>query len=187
MRRIAITGTIGSGKSEVSNYLRNKYQIDVFDCDKENSELLKKGNLGYLKVKEVFEECFDNDELNKAKLASIIFNDENKKKQLEDIMHPLILEELNKRKDELVFAEVPLLFEANWDKYFDESILVVSKQDIVKERLLLRGLTIEDINQRIANQMSVDDKMNRASQIIYNNGSLQDLYNAIDQYLNARK
>lgn len=187
MKRIAITGTIGSGKTEVCNYLRNKYHFDVFDCDLENAKLLQKGNIGYLKVKEVFPECFINDDLNKGLLANLVFNNPEKKKQLEDIMHPLILEELNKREDDVLYAEVPLLFEANWDCYFDESLLIVSNDDIAFQRLLERGLDEQDIIRRIANQMSVKDKMSRASQIIYNNDDLSKLYKEIDQYIDARK
>lgn len=180
--KIAITGTIGSGKSEVSNYLRDKGYF-VFDCDEENRKLLNKGELGYIKVKETFPECFINDDLDKAKLANLVFTDIHAKERLESIMHPLILERLNQCQNDVLFAEVPLLFEVNWDKYFDYSILVISDGNIVLKRLVDRGLDPIDAKNRINNQMSVDDKKTRTNQIIYNNGSLADLHNNIDNWL----
>lgn len=183
--KIAITGTIGSGKTEVSNYIRSKGYY-VFDADKTNSILLNKGNLGYLEVKKHFPEVFDGDDLNKARLASIVFSDSNKKRELESIMHPLILDEMNKEssKYDIFFAEIPLLFEVNWDSYFDISILVVSDDDVVIDRLVkYRGLTVQNAKMRIANQMSVREKIKRADEIIYNNSDLTDLYKKIDDIL----
>ena len=119
--KIAITGTIGSGKSTVASYLRNKGYF-VFDCDEVNRELLNSDILI-----DYFPECYDDGLLDKKKLANIVFNDEKKRLLLESIMHPLILERMKKEsgKHDPFFAEVPLLFEVNWDKFFDEILLVV--------------------------------------------------------------
>ena len=178
--RIAITGTIGSGKTEASNYLRSK-GYDVFDCDKVNSELLDKK--AYELLSDYFPQCFDGEQLNKQKLSSIVFTDENSKKLLESIMHPLILDELMKRHDNPLFAEVPLLFESGWDKYFDECLLIVADEDVAIDRLKNRGLSQEQAKMRINNQMPVQEKIKKATRIIYNNGSLDELYSAIDSYL----
>lgn len=181
--KIAITGTIGSGKTEVSIYLRNKGYF-VFDCDAYNAYLLEKDNIGYFLVKEEFPECFINDELDKKKLADIIFNDEKRKKVLEDIMHPLILDAMNSYEDsDPFFCEVPLLFETNWDRYFDKSLLVIADEKDVLDRLINKGYDIESAKQRISSQMSVIEKSKRATQIIYNNGSLDDLHIMIDEWL----
>ena len=180
--KIAVTGTIGSGKSEVCNYLRNK-GYDVFDCDEENRKLLEKGEEGYLKIREVFSDCFDKEILDKKKLAAKVFADKNDKKKLEEIMHPLILKRLNERKDDPLFAEVPLLFEAGWDKYFDHNILVVTDEKILLKRLVARGMNRKDGKRRLASQMPVTEKIKRADKIIYNNGSLEDLYHLIEETL----
>ena len=184
IRKIAITGSIGSGKSVVCQYLRDK-GYDVFDCDEENSKLLQKNKKGYKAVKNVFPECFIDDELDKKLLADIVFNDFEKKKILEMIMHPLILDELNKRKDNPLIAEVPLLFEAGWDQYFDSNLLIVTDMDIVVERSLERGLSKKEIEKRMENQMPVEEKIKRADKIIYNNGSLSMLYSLVDQWLES--
>lgn len=177
--KIAITGTIGSGKSTVASYLRNKGYF-VFDCDEVNRELLNSGILV-----EYFPECYDDGLLDKKKLANIVFNDEKKRLLLESIMHPSILERMKKEsgKHNPFFAEVPLLFEVNWDKYFDEILLVVVDEKIALERLVDRGLSIEESKQRIKNQMSIKEKIERSDVIIYNDSSLFSLYEKIDRWL----
>ncbi len=182
--KIAITGTIGSGKSEMSNYLRNKYGFFVFDSDKTNSEILKDNPKLLYKD---FSECFVDGTLDKRKLADIVFNDVTKRKKLESIMHPLILDKMlsnyNLKPNELFFAEVPLLFESGWDKYFDLIVLVTCDEDNALQRLLKRGLSIKESKNRIKNQMSTDDKLARSDVIIYNNSSLSSFYEKIDEWL----
>lgn len=178
--KIAITGTIGSGKTEVANYLRDK-GYDVFDCDEINRQILNEN--AYELLKDDFIDCFDNEVLNKQKLADVIFNDEEKKHRLESLLHPLILDKLMQRDDEILFAEVPLLFESQWDQYFDRNILVICDRDIAIERLINRGISSDEANRRINNQMPVQEKIKKADRIIYNNGSLSDLHKVIQNYL----
>lgn len=180
--RIAISGTIGSGKSMVSAYLRDK-GYPVFDCDYENSRLLEKNQEGYRKVKEAFPECFIDDELDRRKLADVVFHDPKNRKKLEGIMHPLILKKLYERQEDPLFAEVPLLFEVGWDKYFDHNLLIVSDEKIILERLVEKGYTQTEARKRIAAQMDVEEKIRRADKIIYNNGSLAELYDLVDEWL----
>lgn len=182
--KIAITGTIGSGKSMVSEYLRNK-GYEVFSCDDYNRQLLEKGEEGYNLIKVHFPQCFKDDLLNKKELAKIVFNDIQKRKELENILHPLILnkmiEEANKK--DVFFAEVPLLFETNFDRYFDTNWLVVADEKTIVDRLLKRGHELDDALNRIKSQMSIDEKKNRANEIIYNNKDLKDLYLELDKLL----
>ncbi len=180
--RIAVSGGIGSGKSTVCDYLREK-GYDVFDCDACNRKLLEEGQEGYLKVREAFPDCFRGDVLDKKELSKKIFEDPKEKERLEAIMHPLILKEMDRRKDDPLFAEVPLLFEAGWDRYFDTNLLVVSRQSIALERLKERGVSPADARRRLKSQMSVREKIKRADKIIYNNGSLQDLHVLVDEWL----
>jgi formamidopyrimidine-DNA glycosylase len=181
-KRIAITGTIGSGKSEAARYLREK-GYPVFDCDAENRDLLEKGNAGYEAVKDAFPECITDGQLDKKALSALVFNDPSQKKKLESIMHPLILERLNERKEELLFAEVPLLFEAKWDRYFDQNLLVVTDRKILLERLKDRGMSRSEALRRLKKQMPVSEKKKRADKIIYNNGSLQQLHDSLEEWL----
>ncbi len=180
--RVAITGTIGSGKSMLCAYIREK-GYDVFDCDKENRILLEEGNEGWIRVKEAFPCCFSDGRLDKKLLSQIVFSDEQKRKQLESIMHPLIMEKILERKDDPLICEVPLLFEAGWDSLFDLKVLVAADRDKVIARLLDRGMEYPDVISRLNAQMDVEEKMKRADKIIYNNGSLERLYEAGDQLL----
>lgn len=182
--KIAITGTIGSGKTTVCEYLESKGYY-IFDCDRINSKLFEEGNSGYVEIKKSFPQVFDEDKLNKFKLAELVFNCPSKKKELESIMHPLILNKMleESKKHELFIAEVPLLFEVNWDTYFDHKLLITCDKDIALERLKLRGLSLNDAILRINSQMPVEDKIKRANEIIYNNGSLSLLHKDIDAWL----
>ncbi|MBO4920237.1 MAG: dephospho-CoA kinase [Erysipelotrichaceae bacterium] len=180
--KIAITGTIGSGKTAVSDYLRSK-GYDVFDCDRVNAELLEENKKGYKAVKKLFPECFEGNTLDKKKLAVEVFSDPEKKQKLEETMHPLILKELKKRKDDPLFAEVPLLFEAGWDVYFDRNLLIVADEKLLKKRMEERGFSVKQYQERLKSQMPADEKIKRADKIIYNNGSLNDLYVMIDNWL----
>lgn len=180
--KIAVTGTIGSGKSTVCAYLR-ELGYDVFDCDEVNRDLLEPENEGYLAVREAFPECFLEGSLDKKALSGIVFADPEKRKILEGIMHPLILKRLYEREDDPLFAEVPLLFEAGWDPYFDLKILVVTDEETAFQRLKERGLSCEEIRNRLAAQMPVSEKMKRADKIIYNNDGLSKLYRIIDELL----
>lgn len=182
--KIAITGTIGSGKSTVCNYLRS-LGYEVFSCDDYNSYLLQKGNEGYLILRELFPECFKDDELDKKLVAKVIFKDQDKRKLLEAKLHPLILDEMLKesKKKELFFAEVPLLFEVGQDKYFDYSWLVIADEEETLDRLVNRGMNLLDAKNRIKSQMSVSNKKNKSNEIIYNNKDLKDLYSKVDTLL----
>lgn len=182
--KIAITGTIGSGKSIACDYLRSK-DFYVFDCDKYNSYLLDNDKDVYNKIYSLFPECFEHLRINRKKLASIVFNDEKKRVELENILHPRIkkkmLEESNNH--ELFFAEVPLLFEKGLESNFDLTILIVSNCKISHLRLFQKGYSQEEINNRELSQLPVQEKIKKASEIIYNNGSCKDLFKEIDKLL----
>ena len=181
---IAITGTIGSGKSTVSAYIRDK-GYPVFDCDAYNRELLLKGNAGYCLIKEAFPECFEGEELDKKKLSSIVFTNKKKKEKLESLLHPLIIGKMLEEKEEsnIFFAEVPLLYEGGFETLFDKVILVTSKRDIALQRLEKRGVDQKEAKRRIRNQMPFKNKKDRADEIIYNNSSLEDLYQRTEECL----
>jgi formamidopyrimidine-DNA glycosylase len=184
-KKIAITGTIGSGKSTVAKIFR-KNGYFVYDSDEVSKELSKKGGKGYKQIVKTFDNILDfNDEIDRSKLAEIIFNDKDKKEKLEQILHPLILEDMlsvMKSKD-LFIAEVPLLFESDMQKHFDEVILVVSNDIILIERLLNKGLNLADIQSRIINQLNVKEKMKKSNVIIKNNADVETLEKKVITYI----
>ena len=183
MKTIAITGSIGSGKSTVTSYIAEKYYTQ--SCDAINSELIENSDT----VKEAFPDCYSEGKLDRKKMAQVIFSDTEAKEKLEGIMHPLILQEIQQNlskhtDDDFCFVEVPLLFEAGWDKYFDMSLLVICDEDILLERLMqYRHMSEEDALNRLKSQMPLKEKVLRADHIINNNGTLSDLYAQIEEFL----
>jgi len=171
--RYAITGSIGSGKTSFCNYLKEE-GIEVIDCDKINSDLLKTEKVIKL-IKENFPTAVINNEIDKVKLASIVFNNQKEKEKLEKIMHPLILEEIFKKEDDPLYVEVPLLFESGFERYFDKSLLITCQKEVAIKRLKKRGLSEEEANKRYNSQMSVKEKLKLADEVLYNDGSLAQL------------
>lgn len=177
--KIAITGTIGSGKSTVASYLREK-GYHVFDCDKTNEQIL---NSDYLIP--YFPSCFNDNKLDKKALADIVFNDNKAKELLQSLSHPYIYNKMQEESNlyNPFFAEVPLLYEVGWDAFFDKVLLVVTNEDIAIDRLTKKGYSIKESKQRIKNQMSVKDKIARSDVIIYNDSSLFSLHEKVDEWL----
>ena len=186
--RIAISGTIGSGKTTVCNYLRSK-GLKVFDCDEANRELLKKGNKGYNALISEFNGILDaNGEIDKSMLAAKVFSDDKALKRLDAIMHPLILEVmLDTMDEECYIAEVPLLFETEFKNYFDYKLLIAISDELAIKRLSKRGFSKEAAKSRLAKQMNVNEKIRLADEVIYNDSDEASLYLKIDKWLERIK
>ena len=160
MKKIGLTGVMGAGKSSVIALLK-KHDINVLDCDAINHELLQKGNKGYLKLVSLFEkQILDEDEnIDKAKMADVIFRNDQSRKLVESFLHPMIKEEINERikkiQEKIVVVEVPLLFEIGWENEFDEIWVVCCNEDLRLQRLVkYRGVSYEEAKRRIAKQMA---------------------------------
>ena len=184
---IAISGTMASGKSTVLSYL-NQLGYPTINCDIINAQLQKRDEKGYLKIVESFTEDIldDNKEINRKKLASIIFSDTYKKELLESIMHPFILERINEMKEKysLLFVEVPLLYELGWEKYFDEDWLITCDESLCYERCMRdRNMSYEEVKARLDHQMSREEKIKKAKVVIENNTNRNELYKKIDLLL----
>lgn len=188
---IAISGTMASGKSTVLSYL-NQLGYPTINCDIINAQLQRVNEKGYLKIVESFGQGIlnDNKEIDRKKLANKIFHNVEKKKVLERIMHPLILEEIFKMKEKYsyLFVEVPLLYELGWEKYFDEHWLITCNETLCYERCIKnRNMTLDEVKARLNHQMSRESKMQKANVIIENNGDIQKLYKEIDLLLERIK
>ncbi len=192
MIKAAITGSMGSGKSYVLNLLKEK-GYPIISADEINRIQLLKGHEGYTQVVEAFscEILDERQEIDKRKLASIIFSNNQKKMLLESIMHPLIMEEIenwaNSINTSLVFIEVPLLFEANLQDHFDISIVVVADEETIFERLYKgRNISKEEALQRLNKQMPVILKKELADYCIDNSVG-KDTNKQLEQLLESLK
>jgi dephospho-CoA kinase len=190
MKKIGITGTIGAGKSTVSILLRRRGK-PVFDCDQYARILYQKTNPCYAEVVDAFsEEILDEfGEIDRKKLAAIVFRDEEARKKLNAITHPAVIRGMetyfkNHAKDPLVFAEVPLLVELGQTNRYDEVVLVTcSEENAIRRMMEDRGYSEEEARRRLAAQ--IDPKVQRkyATFILENDGSIRDLDRMVGKML----
>ena len=180
---IGITGGIASGKSTVTNFLRQK-GFEVVDADAHVHQLQKSGGRLYQILVEHFGEkiLLENGELNRPLLASLIFSNSEEQEWSKETQGQIIREELGSLRDKLAqtedlfFMDIPLLFEQEYASWFDETWLVYVSRDTQLDRLMKRDyLTIEDAQARLASQWSLEEKKRLASHILDNNGSREQL------------
>lgn len=184
--KVGITGGIGTGKSLVSNILR-ELGITVISADEIVRELQK--DPYYLqKIREIFgDDVFEEDNLNRKKLAKIIFSDSDARRKLENLLHPPVLEEIKKRLEELkekdiIAVEVPLLFEVGIEDWFDEIWVVYAPFEIQLERIINRDkISKEDAIARIRAQIPIEEKVKKADFVIYNDKDIESTKNQIKE------
>ena len=178
--KIAITGSIGSGKSLCSQFLR-EYGYSVFDCDQVGKICFEKEHPAYLKILNQFDNIlFEDKTIHRQKLAEIVFQDTTKRKILESIVQPYILEKMlqamHETEEALFFAEVPLLYESGWERYFDGVLVVTAVEEWRIQRCIQnRGYSENEVKRRIQNQMSDHVQCEKATWVIENNGSILEL------------
>ena len=179
---IGITGGIASGKSTVTNFLRQK-GFQVVDADALVHQLQKPGCRLYQVLVQHFGQDIvsENGELNRPLLASLIFSNTEEREWSKQIQGEIIREELATLREQLAqteeifFMDIPLLFEQNYSAWFDETWLVYVEPDVQMERLMKRDQLSKDLAiSRLSAQWSLEEKKGLASQVIDNNGN-QDL------------
>lgn len=187
MIKIAITGNIASGKSAVQKILEEK-GFKVLDTDKTGHKLLNSIN----EIKTTFKsyDIFDETgEISRDKLGKLIFNNKDLKTKLETILHPAIRKEILKfftenKSETAVFVGIPLLFETGMRNIFDKALLIYTDDVTRKKRLIKRNsYTPEYADIRMKSQMSQDEKKLLCDYVIYNNGTISDLYKAVNDFL----
>ena len=189
MKIIGLTGGIATGKSTVSKMLVER-GFEVIDADVVARDLQVKGSPVLVKLIKTFGlTILDADgNLDRAKLGNIVFGSESKRLLLNEVMHPAIKAEFGRRisqvSAEVVFLDVPLLFEAGFDSLTDRNLVISVAKEKQLERLMLRNdLMKVDAVARIDAQMPLDEKIARGDDVIENNGSLQDLAQQVDKFL----
>jgi dephospho-CoA kinase len=178
--KIAITGGIGSGKSAVGELLQELGAV-IIDSDELARTVIERGTPGFDQVVTRFgDEILTAGEIDRAKLATLVFKTPELRLELEAIIHPLVRESAEKimntlPKDAVVVNEIPLLFETGGAKRFDYVIAVQAPIDERIARLVKRGLKEYEIQQRIAAQATDEQRASIASKVLTNDGSLDEL------------
>ena len=180
---IGITGGIASGKSTVTNFLREQ-GFQVVDADAVVHQLQKPGGRLYQLLVQHFgqEIILENGELNRPLLASLIFSNPEEQEWSKQTQGKIIREELAALRDQLAqteaifFMDIPLLFEQDYSAWFDETWLVYVDRDVQVERFMKRDqLSKEVAESRLAAQWSLEEKKKLASHILDNKGSRDQL------------
>ncbi len=176
-----LTGGIACGKSTIANFFR-ELGAAIIDADRIHHELCEKGEKGWKKIKEAFGDSVFNSDgaLNRDKLGDIVFKDLKKKKLLEEISHPLIMDRIREEVRSYVGKVVPfilveaaLLVESNRDKQFHGLVVVMCRKEQQVERLVsMRGISKERALVMIDAQMPIEEKVKYATFVIDNSGSL---------------
>jgi dephospho-CoA kinase len=180
---IGLTGGIASGKSTVSNMLKD-LGFPVIDADVIAREVVEKGEPAYLDIVQEFgEDILEQDgAINRVKLGEIIFNHEEKRKALNAIVHPAVRKRMTEQKEHFiesgsraVILDIPLLFESKLTYLVDKTLLVFVNKDIQLQRLMERNhFSEQEALSRIQSQMPITEKVPLADEIINNNGSVDD-------------
>lgn len=183
MIKIGITGNIASGKSEAEKII-SEYNYPIIDTDKITHYLLDnsdevKNNI--LKTFQNYDICDDNGVISRKKLGQIVFSNPDLLKSLENIIHPLVMNETERffeenKAQKASFVSVPLLYEVNLSYLFDKVILIYTDDKIREKRLIEnRHYSKEEAIKRMATQMPQDKKLKLADYVVYNNSDLLNL------------
>lgn len=187
MIKVAIVGNIASGKTEFEKYLfKNDYV--VFDTDVMAHDIL----IDKPEVAKAFVDydVFEHGRLSREKLGKLVFDNEELKTKLEDLVHPMILDDMERifktyEDEKYVFISVPLLFEVGWEKFFDKIIFIKSDEELRLKRLMERnGYTKEYAQKRIDSQMKQNEKIEKADLLVENNSTKEEFYKNISECLN---
>ncbi len=193
MITVGITGIIGSGKTTASSMLKRK-GFEIIDLDQLSKDLIRKGEV-LAEIRRRFgAEYVAEDTVDIVRLRDEVFKNKDLLRILEAIIHPRVRSMLGQRLDELeregaevVFVDGPLLFETGLYKEFDKVVVVSAKTKTIKERLKARGMTEEDIGQRMPHQIPLAEKEKMADHVVNNNGNVDSLEREVERLLQRIK
>ncbi|MFW5975565.1 MAG: dephospho-CoA kinase [Desulfosalsimonas sp.] len=187
---LGVTGGVGSGKSIVCRRLA-ELGVPVFSADQLARQAVEQGTSAYKRIVEHFGEGIlaPDGSIDRGKLRGIIIEDDYARKTLEGFIHPEVLrrikENISQERDRgasMVAVEVPLLFETGMQSFFDYVVMVSAARESRIRRIMHRDrATREQAESLMKTQMRDSEKRRLADYVIYNNGSLEDVYTEVDR------
>jgi dephospho-CoA kinase len=180
---VGLTGSVGTGKSTVTNFFR-ELGAYIIDWDELARDVIRPHLRAWKEILEYFGEDFLNDDLtvNRQKLAEMVFSDKEKVAKLNQIVHPEVFKEderiTNEIKrldpDAIVIKEIPLLFELTRPIFVDKTVVVCASEQTQLRRLEEKGMSREDARNRIKSQLPLEEKIRSADFVINNDGPLEE-------------
>ncbi|HLR65434.1 MAG TPA: dephospho-CoA kinase [Pseudogracilibacillus sp.] len=189
---IGLTGSIATGKSTVAQMFE-QLDIPVIDADKVAREVVEPNEAALKEIESVFgaDLILEDGRLDRKKLGSIVFQDDQKRKQLNNIMHPAIRKRMNEKQEELIrrgvaclVQDIPLLFENKLQSHVDKVLVVYIDEEEQLKRLMKRDQSSEEeaIN-RMKAQLSIEEKKRLADAYIDNRGSKEASFTQLKKIL----
>jgi len=194
---VGLTGSVGTGKSTVTNFFR-ELGAYIVDWDELAREVTRPHLRAWKEIVEYFGKDFLNKDLtiNRQKLAEIVFPDREKVAKLNQIVHPEVFKEderiTNEIKsldpDALIIKDIPLLFELTRPIFLDKVVVVSASEQTQLRRLEEKGMSREDAQSRIKSQLPLEEKIKSADFVINNDGPLEETKKQVEEiYSSLRK
>jgi dephospho-CoA kinase len=177
---VGVTGGIASGKTTFAGLLASRVGAEVFDADREARRLVETDHQVLEEIRARFGEAvIKNDSVDRAALRALVFHDPDKRRDLEAILHPRIRAKWTEtaaiaRKagtPRWLIVDIPLLFETQAETYMDETVVIACTPATQRARLEKRQLTPAIVEKIISAQMPAEEKVRRASRVIWNDGA----------------
>lgn len=188
LKKVAVTGGLSSGKSAVCNFFR-KLNAYVISADEIVHQLLSLETKTGQQVAAIFgPSVIKNEKLDRQAIADVVFKDPALLKKLEECIYPAVTKIIERQYQEakhlnppLFLVEIPKLFEAGMETWFDAVITVSSDENLCRKRFEAKGGTEEEYARRMASQMPIKEKIRRSNYIIENNGGLDELKTSVEK------
>jgi dephospho-CoA kinase len=187
---VGLTGSVGTGKSTVTNFFR-ELGAYIIDWDELAREVIRPQLRAWKEIVEYFGKDFLNKDLtiNRQKLAEIVFSDKEKVTRLNRIVHPEVFKEderiTNEIKsldpDALIIKDIPLLFELTRPIFVDKVVVVSASEQTQLRRLEEKGMSREDAQSRIKSQLPLEEKIKSADFVINNDGPLEETKRQVEE------
>jgi len=187
---VGLTGSVGTGKSTVTNFFR-ELGAYIIDWDELAREVTRPHLRAWKEIVEYFGKDFLNEDLtiNRQKLAEIVFSDKEKVAKLNQIVHPEVFKEderiTNEIKsldpDALIIKDIPLLFELTRPIFVDKVVVVSASEQTQLRRLEEKGMSREDVRNRIKSQLPLEEKVKSADFVINNDGPPEETKRQVEE------
>ncbi len=187
---VGLTGSVGTGKSTVTNFFR-ELGAYIIDWDELAREVTRPHLRAWKEIVEYFgKDCLNEDlTINRQKLAEIVFPDKEKVAKLNQIVHPEVFKEderiTNEIKsldpDALIIKDIPLLFELTRPIFVNKTVVVSASEQAQLRRLEEKGMSREDAQSRIKSQLPLEEKIKSADFVINNDGPLEETKKQVEE------